>query len=112
MLVDQIELFVDIARRYHKSCLLTKNKFELRKYHSISNNDKFEIRFYFGSDYDTWAIECDAFEYRSYSNKFIIDFNETPISDLELNLIIVNNFLTDHICKFENRVATKRKLTF
>jgi hypothetical protein len=112
MLVDQIKLFMDIARRYHKSCLLTKNKFELSKTNFISKNDNFQIKFYFGSDYETWTIECDAFEYRAYSDKFIIDFDETSIDKLERDLDIVNNFLTDHLNKFEKRVATKRKLTF
>jgi hypothetical protein len=113
IITDNVELFINIARQYYKSCLSTRNKFGLQEHHYISDdNDKFKITFYFGTDYDTWAIECDAFEYRAFENKFIIDFDETPITKLELNLAIVNNFLTDHLRRFENRVATKRKLTF
>lgn len=106
---EQITLFMELAAKINKKCLLNKGKFPQGHTELYSDDTGNEVKIYYADDYSTWSFYANGFEFAHYSKHFTIDLEKITYGTLKNNLIDTNNVLRTFVDRFENFHKPKRR---
>jgi len=76
----EIQLFMELSKELHGKCVQNKSKFHLSTFNKVYRDDNIKVVMYFGSDYKTWSIYCNGFNFKEYKPSFAIEFNQLNLN--------------------------------